>query len=62
MRDQAPGSTDWRSQRDRMLAGELYVADDPQLAADNLRALMLTRDFNASDPATTCRSARTSSS
>jgi maltose O-acetyltransferase len=34
-----------------MLAGELYIADDPQLAADNLRALKLTREFNASDPA-----------
>ena len=51
MRDQAPGSPDRRSQRDRMLAGALYVADDPQLAADNLRALKLTRAFNASDPA-----------
>jgi maltose O-acetyltransferase len=34
-----------------MLAGELYIADDPQLAADSLRALTLTRAFNASDPA-----------
>jgi len=34
-----------------MLADELCVADDPQQAADNPRALMLTRDFNASDPA-----------
>jgi hypothetical protein len=52
MRDQAPEPPpDGRSQRDRMLAGELYIADDPQLAADNLRALTLTREFNASDPA-----------
>ena len=29
MSDQAPGSPDGRSQRDRMLAGELYIADDP---------------------------------
>jgi maltose O-acetyltransferase len=34
-----------------MLAGELYIADDPQLAADSQRALKLTREFNASDPA-----------
>ena len=34
-----------------MLAGELYIADDPQLAADNLRALTLTSQFNNSDPA-----------
>jgi maltose O-acetyltransferase len=51
MRAQTPGSPERRSQRDRMLTGELYVADDPQLAADNLRALKLTRDFNNSDPA-----------
>jgi hypothetical protein len=48
---QAPGPPDGRSQRDRMLAGEPHLADDPQLAADNLRALTLTRAFNASDPA-----------
>jgi Maltose acetyltransferase len=51
MRDQAPEPPDERSQRDRMLAGELYIADDPQLAADNLRALTLTSQFNTSDPA-----------
>jgi maltose O-acetyltransferase len=34
-----------------MLAGDLYIADDPQLAADNLRALKLTQEFNTSDPA-----------
>src|SRR3712207_1208764 len=50
MSDQAPGPPDRRSQRDRMLAGELYIADDPQLAADSRRALTLTREFNASDP------------
>ena len=51
MREQPPGPSDGRSQRDRMLAGELYIADDPQLAADNLRALTLTSQFNTSDPA-----------
>jgi maltose O-acetyltransferase len=51
MRDQAPEPPDGRSQRERMLAGEPYIADDPQLAADNQRALTLTREFNASDPA-----------
>ena len=49
MTDQAPGPPDGRSQRDRMLAGELYIADDPQLAADNQRALTLTSQFNNSD-------------
>jgi hypothetical protein len=31
MSDQAPGLPDGRSQRERMLAGELYIADDHQL-------------------------------
>lgn len=35
------------SMRERMLAGELYIADDPELAADSIRALELTREFNA---------------
>ena len=48
---QGPGTPDGRSQRDQMLAGELYIADDPQLAAESLRALTLAREFNASDPA-----------
>ncbi len=51
MSDQAPGPPDGRSQREQMLAGELYIADDPQLAADHLRALKLTSQFNTSDPA-----------
>jgi maltose O-acetyltransferase len=51
MGEQPPGPPDGRGQRDRMLAGEHYIADDPQLAADNLRALTLTRAFNTSDPA-----------
>jgi maltose O-acetyltransferase len=33
-----------------MLAGELYIADDPQLAAESLRSRTLTRRFNDSDP------------
>jgi maltose O-acetyltransferase len=36
MSGQAPGPPDGRSQRERMLAGELYIADDPQLAADSV--------------------------
>jgi maltose O-acetyltransferase len=44
-------STDTRSQRERMLAGDLYVADDPQLAAESRRAAILMQQFNASDPA-----------
>ena len=40
--------------RERMLAGELYQADDPEIAADSLRAMTLTERFNATpaaDPA-----------
>jgi maltose O-acetyltransferase len=51
MSDQALGPPDGRGQRDRMLAGDLYTADDPQLAADSQRALKLTGEFNDSDPA-----------
>lgn len=43
--------TDNRSQRERMLAGDLYIADDPELAAASLRAAELTKAFNDSSPA-----------
>lgn len=42
---------DGRSQRERMLAGELYLADDPELAREALRAAELTKAFNDSSPA-----------
>ncbi|MBB4741073.1 maltose O-acetyltransferase [Actinoplanes octamycinicus] len=35
------------SMRERMLAGELYLADDPELAEAALRAFELTDEFNA---------------
>ena len=38
------------SMRERMLAGALYVADDPALAKDSLRAQRLTHEFNTMDP------------
>jgi len=41
---------DSRTQRERMLAGDLYVADDPQLAAESLRAMTLSARYNASAP------------
>lgn len=37
-----------RTQRQRMLAGDLYLADDPELHAENLRALRLMEAYNAS--------------
>jgi maltose O-acetyltransferase len=42
--------TDNRSQRERMLAGDLYIADDPELARESLRAAELTKAFNDSSP------------
>jgi maltose O-acetyltransferase len=36
--------------RDRMLAGELYIADDPALARDSSRAQRLTHLINSRDP------------
>lgn len=41
---------DGRSQRERMLAGDLYIADDPELAAESRRAAELMHRFNTSDP------------
>jgi maltose O-acetyltransferase len=39
---------DTRSQRERMVAGDLYIADDPELAAAALRARRLQDRFNRS--------------
>lgn len=36
-----------RSEKDKMLAGENYLAHDPELAADRARARALMRAFNA---------------
>ncbi len=36
--------------RERMLAGELYIADDPDLARDAQRAMTLTHRLNLADP------------
>ncbi len=45
-----PDSHDERSQRERMLAGDLYLAGDPELAAERLLAARLAERFNTSDP------------
>jgi len=39
--------TDPRSQKARMLAGDLYISDDPELAADSRRAYLLAREYEA---------------
>jgi maltose O-acetyltransferase len=36
--------------RERMLAGELYLADDPELARESARAQRLTHQINTMDP------------
>jgi maltose O-acetyltransferase len=42
-----PDMTDGRSMRERMLAGDLYIADDPELAEQNAAALDLVQAYNA---------------
>jgi maltose O-acetyltransferase len=42
--------TDGRTMRQRMLAGELYIADDPELARDSERAQRLAHRLNTMDP------------
>jgi maltose O-acetyltransferase len=42
---------DERSMRDRMLTGDLYIADDPVLARENQRAIALVEAFNQSSAA-----------
>jgi maltose O-acetyltransferase len=44
------GGGDTRSQRERMLAGDLYIAADPVLAEESRRAALLTRELNESSP------------
>jgi maltose O-acetyltransferase len=39
-----------KSEKEKMLAGELYTALDPELGALNLRAQLLLHDFNSSTP------------
>ena len=41
---------DRRTQRERMLAGDPYLADDPELVAESRRAAELTKRFNESSP------------
>ncbi len=41
---------DEKSMRDRMLAGEAYIADDPGIARDSRRAQRLTHLVNTLDP------------
>jgi maltose O-acetyltransferase len=45
-----PFAGDPRTDRERMLAGDLYTADDPQLAAALRRATRLADEYNALAP------------
>lgn len=47
----AADEPDSRSQRERMLTGDLYIADDPELAAEALRARQLQDRYNRTDAA-----------
>lgn len=42
-------ATDSRTEKEKMLAGDLYRAGGPELAAETLRAEKLTRAYNATD-------------
>jgi len=50
MTGSATPGRDARTQRERMLAGDLYIADDPELARDSQRAQTLLQQFNGSVP------------
>ncbi|HEX2922583.1 MAG TPA: sugar O-acetyltransferase [Chloroflexota bacterium] len=39
-----------RSERERMLSGELYLAADPELVAMRVRARQLTQSYNSTSP------------
>jgi maltose O-acetyltransferase len=41
---------DARTSRERMLAGDLYLADDPVLEQERQRAALLTKEYNDSSP------------
>lgn len=48
--DTPAAGPDARSQRERMLVGDLYIADDPELAAESRRAMTLGAQYNATAP------------
>lgn len=42
--------SDEQTMHQRMLAGELYIADDPEIIKDSERAMELTHRINHADP------------
>ena len=47
---ETPDLSDGRTMHERMLAGDLYLADDPEIGAAGLRALEFTAAYNATAP------------
>jgi maltose O-acetyltransferase len=47
--DDGAQDNDARTQRERMLAGDLYLAEDPEIARDRLRASQLMGAYNRMD-------------
>jgi maltose O-acetyltransferase len=45
-----PGPGDGRTQRERMIAGDLYLADDPELERELRRAASLAKRYNGTAP------------
>ena len=41
---------DAQTEREKMIAGQLYRASDPELVAARIRARRLVRAYNATDP------------
>jgi maltose O-acetyltransferase len=44
-----------KTEKQKMLAGELYLAEDPELAAENKRASRLLRRYNSTTEANFAR-------
>ena len=55
MADSEGSSVDTRSQRERMLAGDPYLAADPVLVQEARRAQELLHEYNATAPSETAR-------
>lgn len=48
--DTSPYTRDERTMRARMIAGDMYLAEDPELGAESRRAMSLTHQVNTMDP------------
>jgi maltose O-acetyltransferase len=48
--DASPYTRDQRTMRERMIAGDMYLAEDAELGAESRRAMSLTHPINTMDP------------